>query len=191
MVATSSLVVRFLNVWSATTKNILIIPSFSNFGLCAACWSHFMHHTEPWPTWVSHPFSFLRSSFRLARWKHHHIIITSPILKLVLHDFAFPGPFPYIMCYLIIYPYFILVGLLLQYLALFQSKELIKSQRHWNWCKVAVSMDLSALKGTLTFLCFYFYFFPEASLGQFRPYGNVNACVCLCVWASTLSLSAP
>ena len=32
-------------------------PIFSNFGLCAACWAHFVCHHELWPTSVSHPFS--------------------------------------------------------------------------------------------------------------------------------------
>ena len=38
-------------------------PIFSNLGLCAACWAHFMCHHELWPTSVSHPFSSLNSSF--------------------------------------------------------------------------------------------------------------------------------
>ena len=45
-------------------------PVFSNLGLCAARWAHFMCHHELWPTSVSHLFFFLNSSLCLAGGKH-------------------------------------------------------------------------------------------------------------------------
>ena len=77
-------------------------PIFSNLGLCAACWAHFMCHHESWPTSVSHPFSSLNSSFGLAGGKHYQKI-TVPIFRLVLQNFAVPGYFPYILfcCYIL------------------------------------------------------------------------------------------
>ena len=76
-------------------------PIFSNLGLCAVCWAHFMCHHELWPTSVSHPFSFLNSSLGFAGEKHYQKIII-PIFRLVLQNFAIPGYFPYILfyCYL-------------------------------------------------------------------------------------------
>ena len=45
------------NLFVATTGDVRLIPTFSNFGLYAACWANFMCHHELWPTPVSHPFS--------------------------------------------------------------------------------------------------------------------------------------
>ena len=47
------------------------------FGLYAVCWVHFVCRHKLWPTWVSHPFSFLNISL----------------------GFAIPGYFPYILFY--------------------------------------------------------------------------------------------
>ena len=41
-------------------------PSFSNLGLCAACWALFMCLHELWPTSVSHLSSFLNIALGLA-----------------------------------------------------------------------------------------------------------------------------
>ena len=73
-------------------------PIFFNFGLCAACWAHFMCHHELWPTSVSHPFYFLNSSLGLARRKYYQKIIIL-IFRLVLQNFAIPGNFLYILFY--------------------------------------------------------------------------------------------
>ena len=73
-------------------------PIFSNLGLFAACWAHFMRHHELWPTSVSHPFSSLSSSLGFAGGKHYKKI-TIPIFRLVLQNFAIPGCFPYILVY--------------------------------------------------------------------------------------------
>ena len=62
VVATFNHVGGSFNLFMVTTGNV-----FSNLGLCAACWAHFMCHHELWPTSVSHPFSFLNSSLGLAR----------------------------------------------------------------------------------------------------------------------------
>ena len=69
---------------------------FSNLGLCAACWAHFMCHHELWPTSVSHPFSSLNSSLGFAGGKHYQKI-TIPIFRLVLQNIAIPCCFPYIL----------------------------------------------------------------------------------------------
>ena len=76
-------------------------PIFSNLGLCAACWTHFMCHHELWPTSAGHPFSFLNSSWGLTGGKHYQKI-TILIVSFVLKNFAIPGYFSYIIfyCYL-------------------------------------------------------------------------------------------
>ena len=97
-----------------------------NLGLCAACWARFMCHHELWPTSVSHPFSSLNSSLGFAGGKHYQKI-TILIFRLVVQNFAIPGCFPYIFFSMAIFsPYFLLVGLLLQSVALFQSLSLKK-----------------------------------------------------------------
>ena len=73
-------------------------PIFSNLGLCAACWAHFICHHELCPTSVSHPFSFLNSSLGLAGEKHAQKI-TIPVFRLLLQNCAFSGCFPYILFY--------------------------------------------------------------------------------------------
>ena len=78
-----------------------------------------MCHHELWPTSVSHLFSFLNSSLGLAGGKHYQKI-TIPVFR-VLQNFAISGYFPYILSIAIFSPYFVLVGLLLQCVALFQS----------------------------------------------------------------------
>ena len=98
---------------------------FSNLGLCAACWARFTCHHELWPTLVSHPFSSLNCSFGFA-WGKHYQKITMPIFRSVRQNFAIPGYFPDILFYRYLSPYLLLVGLLLQSVALFQSRELVK-----------------------------------------------------------------
>ena len=72
-------------------------PIFSNLGLCAVCWAHFMCHHELWPTSVSHPFS-PNSSLGLTGEKYY-LKITVPLFRLVLQNFAVPGCFPCILFY--------------------------------------------------------------------------------------------
>ena len=85
-----------------------------------------MCHHELWPTSVSHPFSSLNSSLGFAGGKHYQKI-TILIFRLVVQNFAIPGCFPYIFFSMAIFsPYFLLVGLLLQSVALFQSLSLKK-----------------------------------------------------------------
>ena len=86
------------NLFMATTGGYLNNLIFSNLGLCAACWAHFMCHHELWPTSVSHPFSSLNSSLGFAGGKHYQKI-TIPIFRLVLQNFAIPGCYPYILFY--------------------------------------------------------------------------------------------
>ena len=62
-------------------------PLFSNLGLSAVCWTHFMCHHELWPTSVGHPFS---------GGKHYQkIAITN--FRFVLQNFTIPGYFPCIL----------------------------------------------------------------------------------------------
>ena len=68
--------------------------------------------------WVN--FLFSQS---LAGGKHYHKIL-SQSLELSPR-LAIPGCFPYILCYPYHSPYVILVGLLLQYVALLQSRGLV------------------------------------------------------------------
>ena len=74
---------------------------------------------------MSHPFSSLNSSLGFAEEKHYQKIII-PIFRLVLQNFAVPGRFPYNPSIDICSPNVILVGLLLQFVVLFQSTELVK-----------------------------------------------------------------
>ena len=79
-----------------------------------------MCHHELWPTSVSHPFSFLNSSLGLAGEK-----ITRKLLSLSLDLFfkilLFQVTFLIFFSTAIFSPHFLQVGLLLQYVALFQS----------------------------------------------------------------------
>ena len=59
----------------------------------------------------------LSSSFGRVWGKHYENIIV-PIFRFVLQNFALPGCFPCILCYPIISLYFVLIGLLLQLMAL-------------------------------------------------------------------------
>ena len=77
-------------------------PIFSNLGLCAACWPHFMCHHELWPTLVSHPVS-LNSSLGFAGGKHYQKI-NIPIFRLP--NFAISGCFPHILFYCYIFSLF-------------------------------------------------------------------------------------
>ena len=97
---------------------------FSNSGLCAACWAHFMCPHELWPTSVSHPFSSLNGSLGLTGGKYYQKI-TIPIIRFILQNFVFPGCFSYILFYRSIFSLQFPFGFL-QCVALFQSMELIK-----------------------------------------------------------------
>ena len=111
---------RPFNLCRCHQQGCLNHPIFSNLGLYAACCAHFMCHSKFWPASVKHLFSFLNSVLGLSRGKHYHTInITT--FTFALQYFALSGCFLYILCYPIISPYFLLVGLLLQYVALFQS----------------------------------------------------------------------
>ena len=61
------------NMWVESVyghhRGCLNNPIFSNLGLCAVCWAHFMRHHELWPTLMGHPFPFL------SRRKHYQQII--------------------------------------------------------------------------------------------------------------------
>ena len=77
-----------------------------------------MCHPELWPASVSHPFSSLNSSLGFSREKHYQKI-DIPIFRL--QNFAIPRWFPIFFSVSIFSPYSLPVGLLLQFVALFQS----------------------------------------------------------------------
>ena len=64
------------NLFMATTGDVWIIPSFSNLGLCAACWALFMCHHELWPTSVSCPFPFL-NTVRPKKYAHGFVVLAA------------------------------------------------------------------------------------------------------------------
>ena len=139
----------------AVTGEVRIIASSWIWG----CWEHFMCHHELWPTSVSHPFSFLNSYLGLAGRKHYQKMIM-PIFGLVLQNFPIPGYFPDILFFIAIFsPYFLQVGLLLQYVALFQSGNYLSLRAFVNWCRVAVSNKPSQHSGCPHFLCLFFNIF--------------------------------
>ena len=91
------------SIWQGYHRECLNNPIFPNFGLCAACWAHFMWHHELWPTSVSHPFSSLNSSLATTGGIYYRKI-TIPIFRLILQNFAFPGCLSYILFYRYIFP---------------------------------------------------------------------------------------
>ena len=112
------------NLSMAATGGVWIIPSFRIWGLCAACWAHFMCHHELWPTSVGHPFSFLNSPWGHTGGKHYQKI-TITIFRFVLQNFAILGYFSCILSVAVFSPYFRVVGLFLQYIARFHSREVV------------------------------------------------------------------
>ena len=86
--------------------------------------------------WISHLFefgiicctlsTFHVSSWIMANWRKTLPENTIPIFRLVLHNFDIPGCFLIFFSIAIFSPYFLLVGLLLQSVALFQSRKLVK-----------------------------------------------------------------
>ena len=93
VVATFSHVGRSFKLFTATTGDVWIIPSFQIWD-CVTCWARFMCHHQLWPTSLSHPFSSLNSALGFAGGKHFQKI-TIPIYRLVPQNFAFPGCYPY------------------------------------------------------------------------------------------------
>ena len=72
---------------------------------------------------------------------------------ILLKNCAIQCCFPYSPCYLIISPYSLQVGFLLQYMSRFHSRQLVKYFRNIvNWCRVAISNDKSWLFSL--FCCF-------------------------------------
>ena len=126
-----------LNLFKWHHYECLNNPISSNLALCTACCCS------------------INSSSGLTREKPDQKI-TILVFRLVLQIFAHPAFFPCILCYpnLIISPYFLLVVLLLQYVALSIS---VQGTSYGlvviNWCRVAISNDKSTLCA-LTFLCF-------------------------------------
>ena len=113
------------NLFKYNTEDVWIIPS-------CRIWVYVLHvehiswwQDQLWPTSVSHPFPY-HSSLGLAGGKHYQKV-TIPIFRHVLQNVAHPGCMGS-MCQRLIAifsPYLLLVGLLLQYVALFQPRELV------------------------------------------------------------------
>ena len=81
-----------------------------------------MCHHELWSTSVSHPFSSLNSSLGFAGGKHYKKI-TILFLDMFFEILLFQVAFLIFFSMAIFSPYFLLVGLLLQSVALFQSGQ--------------------------------------------------------------------
>ena len=84
--------------WVFSWPPCLNNPIFSNLGLCAACWAHFVCHHELRPTSVGPSFSFLNSVGGLTGGKHYQKIAIA-IFRFGLPNFTIPGYFPYILFY--------------------------------------------------------------------------------------------
>ena len=110
LAATSNHLGGSFNLLMAAT-GCLNNPIFSNLGLWAACWAHFMCYHKLWPTSVSHPFSFLNSSLGLTGEN-----ITRKLLSLSLDLFfkilLLQVAFLIFFSTTIFSPYFLQVGLL-------------------------------------------------------------------------------
>ena len=76
-----------------------------------------------WPTSVSHPFSFLNSSLGIAGEKNITRKLLSLSLDLFFKSLQFQVTFLISFYTAIFSPYFLQVGMLLQYVALFQSRN--------------------------------------------------------------------
>ena len=103
-------------IFSSTTTGHVWISHLFELGSCTVCCARFMCHHELWLTSVSHPFPSLNSSCR----RKHYLKITIPVFRHDLQNFALPGCFPCILLHLYFFS-LLLVGLLLQYVAIFQS----------------------------------------------------------------------
>ena len=131
-----------------------------SMGLCAACWARFMCHHELWHPSVSRPCSSLNSSLGIAGGN-----ITIKLLFLYFLDLFFKI-LPFQVAFLLIFsiaifsPYFLLVGLLLQYVALFQSGNQLSISVIVNWCKVAspITSHLNGFPHYFVFLSFIYFF---------------------------------
>ena len=130
---------QYVNLFKYHHRGCLNNPIFSNVGLCAVCWTHFMCHHELWPTSVSHPFSLANISLGLIGGQYCRKI-TIPIFRHVLKNFALSGCFPYILFYC--YPFsFLLSGwFVLQYVALCQSGNYIRATVIVNQCRLPSPM---------------------------------------------------
>ena len=129
-------------------NNVWIIPSF-------LIWGYVLHveHISCLITNCGHPFSSLNSSLGLTGGKYHQKIIF-PIIRLILQNYASPGCFPILISIAIFSPYFLLVGLLLQYVSL---GNWLSIREFVNWCRVAISNDKSTSWVPSLFVVVIFY----------------------------------
>ena len=133
-------------------------PIFSNLGLGAACWAHFMCHHELWPTSVSHPFSFLNSSWGLTRGKHYQKI-TIAIFRFVLQNFTVPGYFPYILFYRYLFSLLSPGWFVIAVCDFISIRELVKYLESLKTDVELSSPMTSQLKGYPHFFVFFFNIF--------------------------------
>ena len=99
-------------------------PIFLNLGFCAACRARFICCHKLWPTSVSYPFSSL-NSFQAMLEENVTRKFLSPSLDLFFKFLLFQVAFFIFFSIAVFSPYFLLFGLLLQYVALFQFRELV------------------------------------------------------------------
>ena len=93
--------------------------------------------------WVPSLFSIsLRPRWEKTLPENYFPYLKTFFLKKIVLQFCFS----YIACYLILSPYTLLIGLLLKYMSLFHSRQLVKHFRNIaNWCRVTISNDKSWL----------------------------------------------
>ena len=114
------------NLFMATTGSVWIIPSFSNLGLCAVCWAHFMCHHKLWPSqhqWATPALFSIALEALLVENITRELLSLS--LDLFLKNLLFQVTFLIFFFIAVFSPYFLMVGLLLQCMALFQARELV------------------------------------------------------------------
>ena len=120
VVATVNHVGVSFNLFTATIGDVWIIPSFRIRSYVLHVERTF-HVSSRIVTNISESFSSPNGSFGLAGWKHYQKI-TIPIFRLVLKKSLFKVAFLVFFSIAIFSPYFLLVSLLLQYVALYHSR---------------------------------------------------------------------
>ena len=120
VVVTSNHVGVSFNLSTYHHRGCLNHPIFSNLGLYTARWARFICHHELLLTSISHSISSLNSSLDFAE---GNLKITILSLDMFVKIFLFQVDFPILFSIAVFSPYFLLDDLLLQYVALFRSRN--------------------------------------------------------------------
>ena len=123
VVTTFNYVSGFFNIFMATTGDVWITPSFRIWGYVL----HVEQHVSSRIVANISEWSLLFSQWLFGPcWRKQLPENYYPYFRQVIPNFAFQGFIPCILFYPYIATYYLLVGLLLQYMTLFQSRELVK-----------------------------------------------------------------